>query len=161
MTQIFEFPVYYQIHVNEETGQVKIYSKSKHAKGRELSQFLNPSGYLRVKMNNRSYEIHVLVTKFCIGERPKGLVVNHINGNKLDNRPSNLEYVTITENIHHAIRTGLHVSCDPTKMPSYKDGRTKDKIKYKHQWYLKNRDRVLQKVKERYYRIKDLPNVVD
>jgi len=150
MIKTFQFPKYYTIQINEETGEVKVFSNSKHAKGRELSQFFNPNGYLRVKMNNLSYEIHRLVSKFYLGDMPKGLCVNHKDGNKLNNKPSNLEYITISENIKHSIRMGLHICNKPELLPKYKDGRTRDKVKYKHDWYMQNRERILLKTKQTY-----------
>lgn len=150
MVKRFDFPKYYVIEIDEDTGKVKVFSNSKHAKGRELSQYFNPDGYLRVNMNNRSYEIHRIVTKFYLGDMPKGLCVNHKDGNKLNNRPSNLEYITISENIKHAIKMGLHICNRPELMPTYKDGRTRDKVKYKHDWYMQNRERILLKTKQKY-----------
>ena len=155
MVKKFYIAPYYTVAINEETGSVVITSQSKHAKGRELSQFLNPCGYLRVKMNNKSHEIHRIVAKFFIGERPNGMCVNHKDGNKLNNSPSNLEYVTIAENIHHAVKHGLHVCNDPKKLPKYIDGRCSDIDKYKKEWYQKNRERLIQKAKERYYKSKE------
>jgi hypothetical protein len=66
--------------------------------------FLN--GYLTVGITqNQKRTIHSLVAEAFIGPRPKGLVVNHIDHNKLNNHPSNLEYITQSRN---ATLGGLH-----------------------------------------------------
>jgi len=143
------------VYVDDITGAVEVVSSHAQSKGRLLSQRLNPSGYRCVKMNHKQTPIHSLVAELFHGARPDGLVINHIDGDKLNNRPNNLEYCTIAENIKHAIQHGLHVSCDPTKMPTYKDGRTRDKKEYKSNWYQKNRERILAKAKERYHEQKN------
>lgn len=51
--------------------------------------------------------VHRLVVATFQGTISRGLEVNHINGNKHDNRLCNLEIVTSKENSAHAIRTGL------------------------------------------------------
>lgn len=72
-------------------------------------RFLNPTqtdtGYLMLGSGLGS--VHRLVVESFLGEIPKGLVVNHIDGNKLNNRLSNLEVVTYSENMKHAYRLGL------------------------------------------------------
>ena len=48
-----------------------------------------------------------LVWQHFFGEIPDGMILNHLNGNKRDNRPSNLEVTTYSNNQKHAFATGL------------------------------------------------------
>jgi hypothetical protein len=55
---------------------------------------------------NKQYVARLVVRAF-IGDIPDGMQVNHIDGNPLNNCVANLEICTRSENIMHAIRTGL------------------------------------------------------
>jgi hypothetical protein len=61
-------------------------------------------GYLMVSISNganaRSVKrsVHVLVAMAWHGERPKGLDCSHINGNRRDNRPANLCWMSRRDN---------------------------------------------------------------
>lgn len=52
-------------------------------------------------------QVHCLVAKAFIGKRPIDMLVNHKDGNKQNNKLSNLEYATGSENVKHAIAMGL------------------------------------------------------
>lgn len=77
---------------------------------------LRTNGYLHVVLSvggrKRREAIHVLVAERFLGPRPLGHVVNHKNGNRADNRAENLEWVTQSENVEHAYRTGLRTISD-------------------------------------------------
>lgn len=62
---------------------------------------------LSVKGIARTYPVHVLVARMFIGERPKGLDINHKDTNRENNFYKNLEYITHGDNIRHAHACGL------------------------------------------------------
>lgn len=70
-----------------------------------LREALTLGGYAFVclRKNNRHHNkrIHSLVAEAYISDRPKGLVINHKDGNKLNNDASNLEYVSMQRNTQH------------------------------------------------------------
>lgn len=63
-------------------------------------------GYWRIasKILNRRVQVfaHRLVYFHFFGDIPEGLTINHKNGDKRDNRPSNLEAITQGDNIIHS-----------------------------------------------------------
>ena len=68
----------------------------------------NRGGYYRVQFSNhRSSTLHRLVAIQYIPNPENKETVNHINGDKLDNRIENLEWVTREENTKHAFSSGL------------------------------------------------------
>lgn len=54
--------------------------------------------------------LHRIVAEVFV-DGDSSLQVNHKDGNKLNNRSDNLEWVTTAENINHAHKTGLHKGC--------------------------------------------------
>lgn len=77
-------------------------------KGRILKQIHN-KGYLVVKMGaaNQAYGVHQVVAMAFHGLPPEGYVVDHVDTNKHNNRPENLEYVTPGENTRRQWVKGL------------------------------------------------------
>lgn len=68
------------------------------------------NGYLKVIIytpTRSSRFIHHLVSAAFIGPRPLGMEVDHLDGNKANNAPPNLEYVTRAENCRRACALGL------------------------------------------------------
>jgi hypothetical protein len=76
--------------------------------GQLKHQFLSKSGYYLVKLLQKAYRVHRLVALAFI-DNPRNLpFINHKDGNKENNCVDNLEWCTQRENVHHALRTGLH-----------------------------------------------------
>ena len=69
------------------------------------------SGYVAVDLglngNIKRHLVHRIVANTFIDNPDNNPQVNHINGDKLDNRVENLEWVTRSENQKHAFSLGL------------------------------------------------------
>lgn len=70
-----------------------------------------PNGYWRVQLlvdgRREYYPVYLLVADAFHGTRPSGFVVDHLDGDKSNNRPENLEWVSIKENVQRAWKAGL------------------------------------------------------
>lgn len=79
--------------------------------GRILKQHLKKNGYLCVDLSKetkvKTLTVHRIVAMAFLEKIEGKEQVNHKNGNKLDNRVENLEWVTSQENRIHAFKTGL------------------------------------------------------
>jgi hypothetical protein len=68
---------------------------------------LNPgNGYWRVAYKGKVYQLSRLIWSYHNGEIPKGLYIDHINRNPLDNRIENLRLCTPTQNEYNKPRKG-------------------------------------------------------
>lgn len=134
-------PKNYRVVYDPLTGHMLISSFTAKSKGDDLRQRVDKEGYACVKLNNKTVKLHNIAAEIVLGPKPEGLVTNHIDGDKLNNTPWNLEYITPAENTKHAYAIGLH---DSKLVPE------EVKRQKKKDWYQKNRDKVIQKAKERY-----------
>ena len=91
---------------------------SKHYK-KMLNPKKNHDGYLRIQIwKNRKcrfVNLHRIIAETYIPNPENKPFVNHINGNKQDNRVENLEWCTQKENIGHAWNTGLSTRSNHSK----------------------------------------------
>lgn len=85
--------------------------RSNWRKGKILKPTPDQRGYLRLKVTtkyfSKPFKVHRLVAQAFIPNPDNLPQVNHIDGNKANNRVDNLEWMSNRDNAHHAIRTGL------------------------------------------------------
>lgn len=81
---------------------------------RGVQGHLTPKGYLMITTSYKEGKVHKKcwffvheIIAYCGGLDILNLTINHKNGNKLDNRLSNLEAITNSANMRHANEIGL------------------------------------------------------
>ena len=68
---------------------------------------LKPSGYCEVNIKGSTCQLHRLVARAFLGPPPSQAAwqVNHIDGNRSNNRKDNLEWASLSQNIRHSYAT--------------------------------------------------------
>ena len=107
MTEIWRTIENYSDYEVSNTGRVRSYKRG-WLKYLILSKC---KGYFRITLYNngsfRRFFVHHLVLNAFVGKCPDDYETNHKDGNKQNNNLFNLEWITRSENIKHAFKTGL------------------------------------------------------
>jgi len=77
-------------------GSVGVHGKL--GRGRSLGSD-NGNGYFQRRIGCQTFKVHDLIAMAFLGKKPKNYDVDHINGDRLDNSPANLRYVTRSQNL--------------------------------------------------------------
>ena len=102
---------------NIRTVEGKITYSKLHGKRVWKSRILkgrgdNPTTGKRVNLwkdgTPKDYLVARLVATTFLGTPPKGFTVNHKDGNRLNNKIDNLEWLSLEDNIRHGFATGLY-----------------------------------------------------
>ena len=96
----------------EELYQVSNLGRVKSLRNDKLlKQFVNRQGYSQVSLSKNGKvklcRVNRIVCRAFIENPENKAQVNHIDGNKLNNRVDNLEWCTGSENVKHAYINGL------------------------------------------------------
>lgn len=111
---------YKEFYVDE---QCNIYN----AKGHKLSPYIGVDGYVHITRseNNKKYRyrVHTIIANVFV-PNPNGFkYVNHIDSNKLNNSPENLEWCTNSQNVYHGWHSGNRTHKNRTKVSVYLNGK--------------------------------------
>ncbi len=136
----------YELYEISSTGQVRSLDRiqtmntkwggkmNRFVKGVILTQVNRGDGYYVVSLYDTSRvpklcAVHRLVAETFIPNPNNLPFVNHINGDKMDNRVENLEWTTPKGNAVHAVKTGLFTpSFNPKKIKCIETGEVFESI---------------------------------
>ena len=88
-------------------GDIRCFRHKKLTDGYLLKPTKNNKGYLIVNIDDRCTTVHRIVAKAFIPNPNKHRQVNHLDGNKLNNTVSNLEWCSPSYNMLHAFHNHI------------------------------------------------------
>lgn len=92
--------LYFLYEVNEDGTVIRNVKSKKHLKCFKQSHNSNTEYWctqINIKKKVRKVFLHCVVAECWLGEKPKGMQIDHIDRNSLNNHYSNLRYVTKSE----------------------------------------------------------------
>ena len=95
-------------------GRIRSYHKfgwGRRIYPEDIKLYTTKRGYVQVSLTkdkvSRQRDVHRLVAAAFLPKAPAGMQIDHINGDKTDNRAINLEWVTPRENTMRSLALGL------------------------------------------------------
>lgn len=101
MGSAIELPPVERLHELFELRGGWLYRKvstSSKARAGARAGCLKQSGYIGVMVDGRLYRAHRIIWVMCHGVIPAGMEIDHVNGDKTDNKVENLRLATRSEN---------------------------------------------------------------
>ncbi|MBN5205363.1 HNH endonuclease [Serratia marcescens] len=90
--------LYSVLNYDKDTGQFTWKANKGKMKSGQPAGSVMRTGYVRIFVDRKPYLAHRLAWAFFNGEHPDGYI-DHVNGNRCDNRITNLRIATHQENI--------------------------------------------------------------
>jgi hypothetical protein len=85
-----------------ETGEIRWKDKTQGRRPGSMAGTVARNGYIAIAIAGRKFLAHRLAWYMATGEDPAAMQIDHINGDKADNRFSNLRLATHAENIRNS-----------------------------------------------------------
>jgi len=106
-------PGYEGLYDVSDRGRIRSYFRGRHLcprPQRVLVFNVSPNGYVYVSLSNRgaqhNFTVHRVVLTAFVGRRPSGMECRHFDGDKTNNRLSNLRWGKSADNYQDKVRHG-------------------------------------------------------
>lgn len=91
----------YPLYMASNMGRVKSFRK--YSEGKIIKPSINSEGYLHIGLYGKTHRLHRIIAKTFIPNPENKPEIDHINGDRTDNRVENLRWVTRKENLNNPI----------------------------------------------------------